>query len=124
MFTPENVLSAEFINDNFIKVTHKDSDNVLVTTIQKNPRKESYKSLISSGWTLKRIKERTKELQKIEDPNVRRIEVIANGYSWAISQLEDKQGQFDTLKDQLKDLYHEQQQASKNLESLYKLYVF
>ena len=57
MFTSENVLSAELINETSIKVTHKEGDNVLITTIQKNPRKEAYKSLIDSGWTLKKIKE-------------------------------------------------------------------
>jgi len=119
MFTSENVLSAEFINENSIKVTHKEGDDVLITVIQKNPRKEAYKSLISSGWTLKRIKERTKELQSIEDPSVRLVEQIANGYSWAISQLKDKQAQFDDLKSQLKDLYQEQHAASLTLTELY-----
>jgi septation ring formation regulator EzrA len=120
MFTSENVLSAEFITEKTIKVTHKEGNDVLVTNIQKNPRKESYKSLIESGWSLQKIKERTKELQSIEDPSVRLVEKIAGGYSWAVSQLKDKQAQFDDLKSQLKDLYQEQKDVMSNLQDLYQ----
>ena len=125
MFTAENVLTAEFTSENIIKVTHKNNDDVLVTVIQKNPRKESYKSLIESGWTLKRIAERTKELQPI-DTGARLVESIANGYSWANDQLkaklaecEEARGQLQDLYTEISNVYTEQANVVNNLQDLY-----
>ena len=118
MFTAENVLTAEFTSKNIIKVTHKSNDDVLVTVIQKNPRKESYKSLIESGWTLKRIAERTKELQPI-DTSIRLVESIANGYSWANDQLKTKLTEIENCRKDLDTLYTEMKEARENLADLY-----